>query len=138
MPPLIEPLSSHLLWVDDDDRRRFIYEEHLLRERGCAVTWATTTADAARCLANQKMDGVITDNIHPLTERAEPTFWGAYHLIKWLRGERAGDWGNAERIPAAIEQYQPLDTNQNLPVLIASSYLDDEVDGRIRESCSSI
>jgi Restriction endonuclease len=133
MPPLIEQLSRNLLWVDDDGPQRFPYEVHILEKRGWVVTWVTTTADAARFLATEYVDGVVTDIIHPLTENSVPSLWGGYHLIKWLRDERRGNWGDMKQIPSAIERYWPLDGNQHLPILVASSFFDEEIQDRIRK-----
>jgi len=132
MPPLIEPPPKRLLWVDDDGRERFLYEEYLLRKKGWDIIWAHTTKDAARILTQEAVDGIATDHIHPLTGD-EPTTWGGYHLIKWLRNDRDDDWGEPKRIPPEIESYRPLDGNKNLPVLIIGAFFDEEVERRIRD-----
>lgn len=134
MPSFIETPSRQLLWVDDDGPHRFRFEEKILRQKGWSVIWASTTAYAARILAKQGVDGIITDNMHPVSaERTVAGRWGAYHLVKWLRGLREGDWGDTKQIPKSIDKYWPLESNQNLPVLIASGFFDDEVDDRIRK-----
>ncbi len=131
MSRLIEPLSKSLLWVDDDGPGRFRYEETLLRREGWTVIWATTTDSAAKILAKTGVDGVIADMMFPLANGDNPSIWSGFGLIKWLRGDWEGDWGDMQQAPAVLERYKPLEDNKDVPIVVVSAFFDAGIEERL-------
>jgi hypothetical protein len=124
---------KEILWVDDDGPSRFVYEEYHLSRAGWRLQWANSTEEAAKYLSRVRVAGVIIDSMHPLKNYGDsPTILGGYQLLKWLKDDWSGHWGNAERIPPELARQKPLSENRQVPVLVVSSFYDDEVERRIQ------
>jgi CheY-like chemotaxis protein len=126
---MIDETKPHVLWVDDDDPDRFVYERYLLERDGWKVTWARDVAEAADKLSHEKFDAVILDQMIAGSGVEEQfVIWAGCRLLRWLRGTDPPDSQRREDTPwPALHRLAPNDANKHLPVAILSAYHDADV-----------
>lgn len=124
-----EQTKPHVLWVDDDDPYRFVFEIDLLEKDGWKVTWARDVAEAARCLSNERFDAMILDQMIAGNGVEEQyVIWAGCRLLRWLRGTDPPASQRREDTPwPALQKLAPHDANKHLPVAILSAYHDADV-----------
>ncbi|MEZ4296021.1 MAG: response regulator [Polyangiaceae bacterium] len=121
-------MKPHVLWVDDDDPERFVYERFLLEKDGWKVTWARDVAEAADRLSHEKFDAMILDQMIAGNGVEEQfVIWAGCNLLQWLRGSPPSSQRRRETPWPALQQLAPHDQNKHLPVAILSAYHDAEV-----------
>jgi CheY-like chemotaxis protein len=123
-----------LLWVDDDGRERFLYEEHLLSRRGWVIQWAKSVREAIDKLQGACFDAVLLDQMLPLEPGAldSTDVWSGCLLLYWLRGmpgpssaPPALEAFHDDEVTAAIKAAgsavpmvsKPIDAEKLLPIL---------------------
>ena len=123
-----------VLWVDDDPRERFAYEEEILTTTyGFHLTWATTITSAARALARKPFDVVLLDQMFPWgTEHDTPDVWSGCKLLYWLRGTSftaaSCPWGWSDDTATFKKALRyPRKVNRTIPVIVMSAYADVDV-----------
>lgn len=119
---------KRLLWVEDDPPERFIHEQRVLEEEDdIEVSWARSVASAAQILCEDVYHALVLDQMLPMAEGESVTIWGGCCLLHWLRGntEEFSATANDER--PALPRGNPLDDNREVPVIIVSAFVDDEV-----------
>lgn len=127
------------LWVDDDGPERFMYEQYVLERQGWRIRWALNMLEASDCLKDQFFSVVIMDQMFPILDD-EPSVWGGYLLLAWLRGEKEIDPA-APCLPAELCQSEPLEGNRTSVVIIASAFFDKETSdalGRLPHQAKTI
>ena len=111
-----------VLWVDDDGPERFMYEQFVLERQGWRIRWALNMLEAANYLKDMLFPVVIMDQMFPIQDD-EPSAWGGYLLLAWMRGEKEIDPA-APCLPAEICRSEPLEGNRAAVVIIASAFFD--------------
>ncbi len=135
-------LQRKLLWVDDDDKRRFAFEEMLLKRNGLDVQWAHDISSALRRLSGEEFDAVILDQALPfyrkeLWERtSRESVWGGCVVLHWLRGKEPPPQAEGAADKKVLRQYIPKGRNAQVQVLIVSGFFDEELE-RVTHSASS-
>jgi CheY-like chemotaxis protein len=121
--------KPHVLWVDDDDPDRFVYERYLLERDGWKVTWARDVAEAAKALSNERFDAMILDQMIAGNGVEEQfVIWAGCNLLRWLRGTDPPSSQRRQETPwPALQRLLPHDANKQLPVAILSAYHDADV-----------
>lgn len=125
-----EQTKPHVLWVDDDDPDRFVYERYILERDGWKVTWARDVAEAAKALSNERFDAMILDQMIAGNGVEEQfVIWAGCRLLRWLRGTDApSSQQRRQDVPwPALQRLAPHDQNRQLPVAILSAYHDADV-----------
>jgi len=124
--------SKTLLWVDDDGKERFLYEQYNLEKRGWSITWSLTVLEAARNLEEKPFDAVLLDQtLPPQRYEDEPSYWGGCALLYWLRGgERLQDTTDFD----FLGELTPRGHNQNIGVTLVSAFYDDQVMGYVKKA----
>lgn len=126
-----------LLWVDDDGRTRFAFEELRLKRSGWQVEWALTAIEAAEKLRDRVFSAVLLDQTLPLLKKAEPEnkadVWTGCLLLHWLRESPFP--GNAPPLEGRdqLKNIQPARENVRTRVIIVSAFYDNEVDAALHE-----
>lgn len=121
-----------IIWVDDDDPNRFIYEQKLIEARQATLVWAHTPEEAAERLAQDAYDAVILDQFMPFNAGArDRSPWAGYILLCWLRCLDAPN--NIEQeVREAVQHlrdtYTPARLEGETPVLILSAFHDRDVE----------
>jgi CheY-like chemotaxis protein len=117
-----------LLWVDDDDPGRYLYETQVIQSSGeWQIEWAQNPERAAHELASKAYRAVILDQLMPVTMAVrERSPWAGYLLLCWLRERPIEDWLEPA-LHEAIEHIKrasapPLVQNKTAPVLILSAF----------------
>ncbi|MBK8256553.1 MAG: response regulator [Polyangiaceae bacterium] len=119
--------KAQVLWVDDDDPERFVYERFKLQKEGFFVTWARDVEEAASLLASQKFDAMILDQMIAGNGVDEQyVIWAGCTLLQWLRGAPPSQ-RQPERAWPKLSRITALEQNRHLPVAILSAYHDPEV-----------
>lgn len=121
-------MRPRVLWVDDDDRRRFTHIERAITRAGWELDWAEDISRAAELLHVQRFDALILDQMIPgpdIEHRSES--WAAYRILCWLR--RTAPTGMMHEEPAwrRLDEIAPTPANQWIPVVLASGYHDTEL-----------
>src|SRR5262245_11569584 len=78
-----ETMPRDLLWVDDDDPERFVFERFVLQKDGWNITWARDVVAAAKLLEGQRFDALILDQMiagDGVEEQA--VIWSGCHLLR--------------------------------------------------------
>ncbi len=124
--------KPHVLWVDDDDPERFVYERYLLERDGWKVTWARDVAEAAKALSRERFDAMILDQMIAGNGVEEQfVIWAGCRLLRWLRGTDRTEMPASQRGEdgpwPALRSLAPHDSNKLLPVAILSAYHDADV-----------
>ena len=119
----------HVLWVDDDDPERFVYERDLLDRHGWKVTWARDVAEAAKALHRERFDAMILDQMIAGNGAEEQSvIWAGCHLLRWLRGvDPPPSRRRGEGTWPALQNISPDAANRHVPVAILSAYHDKDV-----------
>lgn len=124
--------QPRLLWVDDDGvRRRFQYEESVLR-RTWSITWAYTVYSAAEKLATEAFNAIILDQTLPFKDHPPNDIWGGCALLWWL-----SKGGISEAVPRAqtyaeLTTLTPLPGNREAKVCVVSAFDDASVAAQMR------
>jgi CheY-like chemotaxis protein len=144
-------VKKRLLWIDDDDPERYLFETLTLEEVGWNVAWVQPVEEpqrmsllaAARKLAAEAFDAVLLDQVFPIQESDSRTLWidgefprdqdiwSGCRLLYWLRGEAAPDDAPLSDDAQEIYNYKPLEANRDLPVCVVSAYFNEEVERAI-------
>ncbi len=124
-----DQMKPHVLWVDDDDPERFVYERYCLERDGWKVTWARDVAEAAKALSRERFDAMILDQMIAGNGVEEQfVIWAGCRLLRWLRGSDPPAAHHREDTPwPALQRLVPHDANKQLPVAILSAYHDADV-----------
>ena len=124
-----DQMKPHVLWVDDDDPERFVYERYCLERDGWKVTWARAVAEAAKALSRERFDAMILDQMIAGNGVEEQfVIWAGCRLLRWLRGSDPPAAHHREDTPwSALQRLVPHDANKQLPVAILSAYHDADV-----------
>ena len=125
--------SDRILWVDDDPKERFIYEEYILtNEDNWIIKWANSVFEGVTALSETPFQVLILDQMLPPKELSESAeIWGGYYLLCWLRLSK-------EQLKNTLENHRshpkwlcnfpsPLESNRNIPVILLSAYHDEKV-----------
>lgn len=128
--------KPHVLWVDDDDPDRFVYERYLLERDGWKVTWARDVAEAANALSHERFDAMILDQmIAGNGVEEQSVIWAGCRLLRWLRGtDPPSSQRRDDPTWPALQTLAPHDANRQVPVAILSAYHDADV---LRETQSA-
>lgn len=121
--------QPHVLWVDDDDPDRFVYERDLLERHGWKVTWARDVEEAANALHREHFDAMILDQmIAGNGVEEQSVIWAGCHLLRWLRGvDPPPSRRRGEGTWPALQNISPNAVNKQVPVAILSAYHDKDV-----------
>ncbi len=126
--------KNKLLWIEDDPRERFVYEEYILTNLdNWAITWAGTVLEAMIILNRESFDAIILDQMLPIEKSINaPEVWGGCYLLHWLRnGKRITNRyldNQLKRYPNPIhKKIAPLKNNKTTSLLIISAFYDEEV-----------
>ncbi len=118
----------HVLWVDDDDPERFVYERYLLERDGWVVTWARDVAEAADALSRNHFDAMILDQmIAGNGVEEQSVIWAGCRLLRWLRSSPPSSQRGKNAPWPALLTIRPDESNRHLPVAILSAYHDADV-----------
>jgi CheY-like chemotaxis protein len=125
-----ETMPRDLLWVDDDDPERFVFERFVLQKDGWNITWARDVVAAAKLLEGQRFDALILDQMiagDGVEEQA--VIWSGCHLLRWLRGKKGGAApSSGEALPwARLRGMTSHPENRAIPAAIVSAYHDADV-----------
>jgi hypothetical protein len=128
-----------LLWVDDDEPGRFLYEMQVIQSSGeWQIEWAQNPERAAHELASKAYRAVILDQLMPLTTAVrERSPWAGYLLLCWMREQPIQDWlepalhDTIEHIKRASAR--PLVQNKATPVILRSAFGYKKIASAIRQ-----
>jgi CheY-like chemotaxis protein len=126
--------KPRLLWTDDEGPGRFLYAAMRLEREGWEITWARSVTEAAKLLKERPFDALVLDQMLPIADPSGgATVWGGCTLYRWLRGSAV-----AAGVPANLTApaFQPLRSNQKIPVAIVSAYRHDDVEHATNEATS--
>jgi CheY-like chemotaxis protein len=132
----------NLLWIDDDlEHNRFRFEEDLIKTNDWEVERATNVREALDKLSKMSFDAIFLDqsfpfeqvdkntNVHKAKEqdrKAEEDFFAGRIVYSWLyQADEELDLATQDartKLNQITEQYQPLAANQNIPILIMTSF----------------
>lgn len=128
-----ESKNNRILWVDDDPKERFIYEEYILvNEDKWTIEWAKSVFEGVNALSKTPFKAIILDQMLPPKESGEDAeIWGGYYLLCWLRLHK-------DKLKNILESHQshpnwlensasPLESNRDIPVILVSAYHDETV-----------
>ena len=119
-----------VLWVDDDEEDRFIFEIDAIKSRlGWQVQWAGTVREAAMVLTTRAVDALILDQMICDHGISSP-IWSGCRLLHWLRGKKHPDQGPWPREELGWRLHlseKPLACNRQVPVVLVSAYHNREV-----------
>lgn len=117
-------MGNSLLWIEDDEAGRFVYEERCLKKQGWAVTWAPSVEDAALHLSQDAYDAILLDQmIAPVEVRGHLVMWSGCRLLYWLRQSTADPpWPQEDPSWHALHELTPLQQNRSSPVTLVSAY----------------
>lgn len=117
-------MGNRLLWIEDDEPGRFVYEERLLTRQGWVVTWAPSVEDAARSLSKNVYDAILLDQmIAPVEVRGHLVMWSGCRLLYWLRQSTADPpWPQEDPSWWVLHELTPLEQNRSCPVTLVSAY----------------
>lgn len=125
--------QPRLLWVDDDGkRRRFKYEEAVLRKTW-SITWAHSVYSAANALASSDYEAIILDQTLPFRDEQPPNdIWGGCALLFWL--SRPEKLPGVPRAPAyeGLLALTPRPRNREAKVCVVSAFDDEGVAAQMR------
>lgn len=123
--------EKRLLWVDDDDRRRFAFEEMLLNRNGLGVQWAHDISSALKKLSGEEFDAVILDQALPF-DKEKPaqreSVWGGCVVLHWMRGKEIpaqAEWAADKK---ELEGAVPKGRNSSVRVMIVSGFHNEELE----------
>ena len=124
-----------LLWIDDDGRDRFLYEEHMLKRRGWDIVWATNVRDALENLGSKEFQAILLDQMLPVAPGplAPTDVWSGCLLLYWLRGKPRPSAAPQAEESDIFRETKPLASNRAIAVVIVSAFHDDEVEAAIKE-----
>lgn len=125
-----ETMPRDLLWVDDDDPERFVFERFVLQKDGWRITWARDVVAAARLLEEQRFDALILDQmIAGDGVEEQSVIWSGCHLLRWLRGATGGaQQTQGDALPwARLRTMHSHPENRAIPAAIVSAYHDADV-----------
>lgn len=130
-----------VLWVDDDEKERFIFEIRSIEKKlGWRVLWANTVRGAAEFLESEAVDAMILDQM--ICDKSTTSFgvpslhgiaspiWSGCRLLHWLRGKEhpnRAPWPREEPGWKFLLDMEPLAGNRKVPVILASAYHNKEV-----------
>jgi CheY-like chemotaxis protein len=121
-------MRPRVLWVDDDDRRRFTHIERAITRAGWELDWAEDISRAAELLHKHRFDALILDQMIPgpdIEHRSES--WAAYRILCWLRGVAPTRMMHEEQAWRRLDEIAPAPVNRWIPVVLASGYHDAEL-----------
>lgn len=120
-----------LLWVDDDEERRFKHEKSRIDKIGWDVAWANDAREAAQKLQENTYDTIFLDQMLPYRkgnlEDKKMRPWGGCLLLYWLRGKEKPRISS--EIPGFrdLKSYKPRPQNSRIPAMVISAYYGDAV-----------
>lgn len=125
----MEETKPKVLWVDDDDPERFVYERYRIEKDGWDVTWARDVGEAAEALATDRFDAMILDQMIAGNGVEEQfVIWAGCYLLRWLRGAAPTSQRRPGETPwSELVRLSPEERNRKLPVAILSAYHDPDV-----------
>lgn len=117
-------MSQELLWIDDDEPERFVYEQRRLRQEGWRTTWARSVEHACERLAHQPFDSILLDQmVAPDGALGHLMMWSGCRLLYWLRqSATTPPWPQEDRSWSILAQRVPLERNRTCPVTLVSAY----------------
>jgi len=128
--------SRFLLWLDDDPKHRYSYEEEILASDGWTIVWASSVVEAAQALKRRlqpsmRIRALLLDQMTPWAgELDHQDIWSGCKLLSWLRGNAFPSgypWPEDDRTKGISSLGKPVPYNRSLPVLILSGFDDDDV-----------
>ncbi|MFT4978129.1 MAG: hypothetical protein ACI8S6_004037 [Myxococcota bacterium] len=137
-------MSRRLLWTDDDGADWFVYEAHMLAAEGWEICWARDVESAIARLRDERFSAVVLDQMLPWRRGEAPAaeavqIWGGCTVLWWLRQQR---WPRAVPFPTRIRDQpfwssQPLAANLNIPAILVSAFIDEQVEGVTRAASAA-
>lgn len=126
--------SKRVLWVDNDDIKRFRYERRLLKREGWTVQWAEDIDSAREQLAANCFQALISDQSLPFKKHSTPTgIEGGYLLLHWLRKGALPERFDLPQPEPRPSIGEPMPENREIPVLFVSGFYDEDLCMSIRE-----
>lgn len=125
--------KNRLLWIDDDPRERFVFEEHVLTEHdNWDITWAPTVLDAMKSLSQKTFHAIVLDQMLPIESmQMAPEIWGGCYLLHWLRNGRAINnrylHNRLKGSDPIHKKYMPIEKNKRMRLFILSASHDEDV-----------
>ena len=129
-------LKLKLLWIDDDDPKRFRHDAKMLTRQGWEITWSHTIEDAIANLKKNEYQAVILDQMIHFQANRKKSIWGGCMLFYWLRAQPLdlSDYAGTEEneIQSALDISKPLAGNQKAFVVILTERREKDLKKRLR------
>ena len=121
----------HLLWIDDEGERKFLFEVYKLRKEGWTIDWAVSVDEATMALASHAYDAVLLDQMMPLGGKGahHVDVWTGCLVLWWLRRGTPPEAAPPPSIEAsrALWEASPLEANRKAKVICVSAFDDEDV-----------